>query len=132
MSCYCMTKLAENAFHYLDSTWLIHKKKFICAWTNKVKHFGHSVTSRVEGGHAMIMKWISVSTGDLAKVQNRLSMACENQKSTISQRFAFERSTHLNRLSGNFWSTVLQNISHHALNKVSTIRAVCYLKTQLY
>uniref|UniRef100_M4BRE9 Uncharacterized protein n=1 Tax=Hyaloperonospora arabidopsidis (strain Emoy2) TaxID=559515 RepID=M4BRE9_HYAAE len=47
----------------------------------------------------MIKKWITVSTGDLATVHNRLSMACENQKSTISQRFAFERSTHLNRLS---------------------------------
>ena len=29
-------KITVNAFHYLDSTWLIHKKKFICAWTNKV------------------------------------------------------------------------------------------------
>ena len=101
-------KISVNAFHYLDSTWLIHKKKFICAWTNKVKHFfGHTVISRVEGGYAMIKKWIAVSTGDLATVHNRLSMACENQKSTISQRFEFERSTQLNRLSGNFWSTVL-------------------------
>ena len=90
------------------------------------------MTSRVEGGHAMIKQWIAVSTGDLATVHIRLSMACENQKSTISQRFAFERSTHLNRLSGNFWSTVLQKISHHALNKASTIRAVFYLKMQLY
>ena len=100
-------KISVNAFHYLDRTWLIHKKRFICAWTNKVKHFGHTVTSRVEGGHAMIKKWIAVSTGDLATVHNLLSMACENQKSTISQRFEFERSTQLNRLSGSFWSTVL-------------------------
>ena len=48
----------------------------------------------------MIKMWIAVSTGDLATVHNRLSMACENQKSTISPRLAFERSTHLNRLSG--------------------------------
>ena len=54
-------------------------------------------------------------------------MACENPKSTISQPFAFERSTHLNCLSDNFWSTVLQKISHHALNKVSTIRTRCIL-----
>ena len=80
----------------------------------------------------MIKKWIAVSIGNLATMHNRLSMACENQKPTISQRFAFERSTHLNHLSGNFCSTLLQKISHHALNKVSTIRAVCYLKTQLY
>ena len=71
-------KISVNAFHYLDRTWLIHKKRFICAWTNKVKHFGHTVTSRVEGGHAMIKKWIAVSTGDLATVYIRLSIACEN------------------------------------------------------
>ena len=71
-------EISVNAFYYLDSTWLIHKKKFICAWTNKVKHFGHTVTSRVKGGHAMIKKWIAVSTGDLATVYIRLSIACEN------------------------------------------------------
>ena len=49
-------KISVNAFHHLDSTWLIHSKRFICAWTNKVKHFKHTVTSRVEGEHAMIKK----------------------------------------------------------------------------
>ena len=79
----------------------------------------------------MIKKWIAVSTVHLETVQYILHMACENRKSTIIQRFAFERSTHLNRLSGNFWSSVLQKISHHSLNKVSTIRAVFYLQMQL-
>ena len=53
-------KISLNAFHfYIDGTCIIYKKKFIGAWTNKIKHFGHTVTSRVEGGHAMIKKWIS-------------------------------------------------------------------------
>ena len=108
------------------------QEKFICACINKIKHFGHTVTSRVEGGHAMIKKWIAVSTGDLATMHTRLSMDCENQKSIISQRFAFERSSHLNRLSGNIWSSVLQKISQHALIKISTTRAVFYFQMRLY
>ena len=53
----------ETGYAYLHSTWIPHKEKFILAWTKKVKHFGHVATSRVEGGHAILKKWVAVSTG---------------------------------------------------------------------
>ncbi|KAI9919920.1 hypothetical protein PsorP6_016010 [Peronosclerospora sorghi] len=38
-----------TAVEYLRKTWIDpFKEKFIAAWTNKVTHFGHSVTSRGE------------------------------------------------------------------------------------
>ena len=52
-------KISEYAFDYLDTTWLIHKKR-LCAWTKKSNILKHTVTSRVERGHAMIKKWIAV------------------------------------------------------------------------
>ncbi|CEG46318.1 MULE transposase domain [Plasmopara halstedii] len=46
-------------------TWLIHKERFINAWTSKHMHFGNTSTSRVEGSHAYIKKFLQTSTGDL-------------------------------------------------------------------
>ena len=43
--------IIETGYAYLHSTWIPHK------------HFGHVATSRVEGGHAILKKWIAVSTG---------------------------------------------------------------------
>ena len=53
----------ETDYAYLQSTWIPHNEKFILAWTKKVKHFGHVATSRVEGGHATLKKWIALEQG---------------------------------------------------------------------
>ena len=37
---------------YIYKVWIQnHKEKFITAWTDKVRHFGHRVTSRAESAH---------------------------------------------------------------------------------
>ena len=102
------------------------KKKCICAWTNKIKHLGHTVTLRVEGGHAMIKKWVAVSTRDLKQCIIDCTRLAIIKSLLYLQRFAFERSTHFNRLSGNFWLSVLKKLSHHALNKVAYTRCALF------
>lgn len=57
---------------YLSMTWIVHKGKFVLAWTKRVLHFGHLVTSRVEGNHSMVKGWIAASTGDLDRVVDRI------------------------------------------------------------
>ena len=47
---------------YLESTWLIHKDKFVTAWISNILHFGHTTTTRVESAHAASKKWIGVLT----------------------------------------------------------------------
>ncbi|XP_050207356.1 uncharacterized protein LOC126656781 [Mercurialis annua] len=39
---------------YIERIWLMHKEKFVSCWTNKVLHFGHTTTSRVESAHAQL------------------------------------------------------------------------------
>ena len=80
--------------------------------------FRHTVTSRVEGRQAIIKKLTAVSTGDLATVHNWLSMACKNQKSPISQRFAFERSTYKSYVVELLVICFTEKINH-AMNKVT-------------
>ena len=40
---------ASPSLRYVKETWLIHKEKFIVAWTQQYLHRGNSATSRVEG-----------------------------------------------------------------------------------
>ncbi|KAH7849790.1 hypothetical protein Vadar_022981 [Vaccinium darrowii] len=39
-------------------------ERFVNAWTSKHPHFGNRVTSRVESAHAMLKKYLTVSTGN--------------------------------------------------------------------
>ncbi|CEG49865.1 uncharacterized protein PHALS_07605 [Plasmopara halstedii] len=59
-----------NALDYLSSTWLIHKERFINAWTSKHMHFGNTSTLRVEGSHAYIKTGASV----FAAVSEKISV----------------------------------------------------------
>src|ERR1700709_2245772 len=68
---------------YLKETWLIHKEKFIVAWTQQYLHLGNSATSRVEGSHAFLKKHIGASTGDMLLVFERISQALQAQHNTL-------------------------------------------------
>ncbi|KAI3859597.1 hypothetical protein MKX03_007616 [Papaver bracteatum] len=48
---------------YVKTQWLARKEKFVCAWTNQIKHFGNRTINRVEGEHAILkrfLKWIKI------------------------------------------------------------------------
>ena len=48
---------------YIKKTWLPWKEKFVNAWTGQVCHSGNQVTSRAEGAHATLKKYLQVSSG---------------------------------------------------------------------
>lgn len=50
---------------YVTRTWHPVRHRFGTAWSNEHRHFGNIATSRAEGAHAMLKKWISVSSGNL-------------------------------------------------------------------
>ncbi|KAF7133193.1 hypothetical protein RHSIM_Rhsim09G0181600 [Rhododendron simsii] len=58
-------KEKEYVLNYIKNIWLPFKERFVNAWTGKHPHFGNRVTSRVEGAHAMLKKYLTVSTGNL-------------------------------------------------------------------
>ncbi len=43
----------------------LYKEKIIRAYTNKVTHFGTVTTSRAEGGHAKVRRYLQTSWNDL-------------------------------------------------------------------
>ncbi len=54
-------------------------------------HFGNRVTSRAEGAHALLKKYLQVSTGDLCEVKNKICLAIENQFHEIKAQLLSEQ-----------------------------------------
>lgn len=75
------------ALRYVKETWLVHKEKFIVAWTQQYLHLGNSATSRVEGSHAFLKKHIGASTGDMLIVFERISQALQTQHAALEYDF---------------------------------------------
>ncbi|WCJ18213.1 hypothetical protein M5689_000583 [Euphorbia peplus] len=73
----------EELIKYLSGTWLVHKEKFVEAWTNEVLHFGNVTTCRVEAQHAGSKKWLHTSTGGLHSVWAKLHKKMESEHTAI-------------------------------------------------
>lgn len=76
---------------YLSTTWMVHKERFIAAWTNQYAHFGNVNTSQAEGQHGVLKRYLGASTKDLRDVQIRLSQAFTNQIHEIQAQVSSER-----------------------------------------
>lgn len=102
---------------YLKTTWFPHRDSFFRAWTDKVTHLGHLVTSRAEGNHASVKSWLLVSTADVQQVTEKLKLAVDEQNQRIRQQEAYDCSHQLVCLSHSLWECVKGRISHFALRK---------------
>lgn len=48
------------AIRYIEMVWLPWKERFASAWTDKHRHYGTTVTSRVESAHAALKRYLEV------------------------------------------------------------------------
>ena len=60
-----------------------YKEKLVKAWVDLYMHFGNSVTSRVEGIHALLKSYLKTSKFDLFDVWRTIKHAVENQLSEL-------------------------------------------------
>jgi hypothetical protein len=69
----------QSAIHYVKGVWLVHKEKFVVAWTRQHLHLGNAATSRAEGSHAFIKKHIGSSTGSMLIVPEQVKRVIQTQ-----------------------------------------------------
>lgn len=50
---------------YMQDNWWKYKERCVNAWTDKYRHFGQLSTSRVEGWHAKLKKWLKMARSDM-------------------------------------------------------------------
>ena len=91
---------------YLHNTWLQYKERFVAAWTDNVRHYNATVTSRVEGAHHMLKDYIGSSTGDVHRVVHRMLDAIANQASRISTKLGRDGQRHMHMPNAAFWQQV--------------------------
>ena len=104
---------------YLRRTWMPFKAKFVLSWTKSILHFGHLVTSRVEGAHGVLKSWLKVSTGDLKEVCSKVELSVNNQVRSIRHQIRVDGSSKVVSLTHPIWLNVNGRISHFALKRTS-------------
>jgi hypothetical protein len=65
--------LLHNILLYIDRNLYTLRRKFALAWTNQLRHFGYTSTSRIEGMHSQIKKYVVSSRQDLLGVCTALN-----------------------------------------------------------
>jgi hypothetical protein len=77
-------KGVPGAIGYIEQNLYPVRHKFVVACTNKFRHFGSTSTSRNEGMHAQIKKYIVSSREDMLGVCNAITLAAEAQLNKIN------------------------------------------------
>jgi hypothetical protein len=77
-----------NFVKYLRDKQETQKELTVRAWTSLIRHFGHSVSSRLEGGHHTVKDGLEDSMGDLLTVFECVSMHLEDERSELKASLA--------------------------------------------
>jgi hypothetical protein len=105
----------SEAIQYISNTWLPWKEKSVLAWTKTHPHLGNSATSRVEGAHATIKKYIQTSTADILQVFEQLKLSIDKQV----QALELERATDKTRTL-----TATRSPLYSALNNRTSVASI--------
>jgi hypothetical protein len=104
-----------RATSYIHNNLYPLKEKFVSAWTNQFQHFGSTSTSRAEGLHAQIKKYISSSREDLLGVCKAIKLAVDTQVNEIKTMTEQQKVTNYFRYDALF-SRIKNKVSVHALD----------------
>ncbi|RKF79143.1 hypothetical protein GcC1_049037, partial [Golovinomyces cichoracearum] len=89
------TPKTKTCVTYLKNEWLkpVQKERLVEAWTNQHRHFGIRTTSRAEGSHAYIKRYLGgkKSKGNLYSSWLRIEAAIINQITAVSTRTSIQR-----------------------------------------
>ncbi|KAG5544831.1 hypothetical protein RHGRI_017326 [Rhododendron griersonianum] len=111
-------KEKEYVCNYIKNTWLPFKEKFVKAWTGNHLHFGNHVTSRAEGAHAMLKRYLTVSTGNFHEVREKICLAIENQHHEIKTKIASEKLRVIHKFQIPMFKEFVTHVSIFALSEL--------------
>ena len=109
--------LERDAVAYCLGQWLIpYRDKIVHAWVDRHFHGGVTSTSRLEGAHSVLKRWINSSCKDLGRVWDSIKLAVDDQFNEINIGMAQETSSTPIRVQGQDFSGVVGKITHHGLS----------------
>jgi histone-lysine N-methyltransferase SETD2 len=104
------------AVQYIQETWLCHKEKIVCCWTNQVLHCGTSSTSRGEGNHFVVKRNLKIANGDFLMVFDRLDRFLSLQHRDLETRKEKQKKKVSHRHKLPLYKGVLKLVSQYALD----------------
>ena len=72
-------RVNRKIVEYLERTWLVHKEKFICCYTNEFTHLGNTTNCRVESAHKALKDWMQTSNNALDTIFSTIDSVIQGQ-----------------------------------------------------
>ena len=115
-----VNELSVVVYEYMRNTWIDKfKEMFVEAWVRKVLHLGNTSTSRVEGLHGVLKKWLETSSGDLVTNWKAIESLIESQINRINASFETSLFKFPKSLIGLEWCKLLrESVSIAAIKKI--------------
>ena len=107
----------EDGINYLRDTYKPHATALAASGTNQVMHLGAIITSRSEGGHAVLKRALQISTGDLQKVVDDFGLLITKQARAHYLELDSQKAAPQQRHRIAFFATTVTTITHFALQK---------------
>lgn len=120
---------------YIDKTWLEPwSKRFVRAFADRHLHFENRATSRVEGGHSALKRYLQISTGDLKHALDKINLMLANQVTEHKAAMAQAKDRMPQRLNISFFAELAGRVTPFALHKIidqrdllkNSIVSTCY------
>lgn len=108
----------QQALSYISQTWLPWKERFVSCYTGKQPHFGTTSSSRGEGSHFVLKRYLKISQLDIFSVYKRLKLMLANQFVELSKHLEDEKIKVYHRYSDPIFSNIIHHISKFALDKI--------------
>ena len=111
--------LEQDAVRYVLRQWLEPRHmNIVHAWTNRFFNQNTMTTSRLEGAHAMLKRWIGTPNKKLSSVWASIQLALSDQINEIRIKRSRPRDSLTAGVSEEFYYGVLGRISHFALHEI--------------
>lgn len=108
----------SGALSYIEGTWLWWKEKLVSFWVNQHLHFGVTVTSPIEGCHAILKSYLQTRNRDLRGVFVRMNHFWEAQQTGINTTIAQQRLRPKHHTNIPLFAAIFQHIHGYALEKI--------------
>ena len=109
----------DDCVDYLLSTYITdYRQQFVRCYTDQVLHFNTTVTSRAEGGHAVLKRQLGTSTGDLKTVVDGINLMLMNEYQNHLINFDEAKSRLPMELKKPIFQRLIGNVTPAAMRKI--------------
>jgi len=108
----------QPALNYITHTWLPWKERFVKCFTGKNPHFGTTSSSRGEGSHFVLKRFLNISQLDMLSVYKKIKLMLANQFVELSKHIENDKLKVYHRHSTSIFCQIVKRVSKFALDKI--------------